>query len=92
MTAFRVIFRGRVQGVGFRHAVWSLAHGFEVCGWVRNLPDGSVEMEVAGESAEVGDFIREITLESSVAHHVRSHHATPIPASEGMVGFSIRRD
>jgi acylphosphatase len=92
MIARRVIFRGHVQGVGFRHTVRSLACGFEVSGWVRNQADGSVEMEVAGASGEVAAFIREIVEESSVAHHIKSHLVTPIPVTPGAGGFVIRRD
>ena len=41
---FRVIYHGRVQGVGFRFTVWTLSKGFQVGGYVKNLPDGTVEM------------------------------------------------
>jgi acylphosphatase len=43
-------FSGLVQGVGFRYTVHSLAHTLGVTGWVRNLPDGRVEL--VGESSE----------------------------------------
>jgi len=48
MTARRVMYEGRVQGVGFRFSVKEIAQGFEVAGWVRNLPDGRVQLEVQG--------------------------------------------
>ena len=38
----RVIYRGRVQGVGFRYTSASIARRFPVTGYVRNLPDGTV--------------------------------------------------
>ena len=89
MIAKRVIFEGRVQGVGFRYTTKELARGFDVCGWVKNLPEGSVEMQVMGEEDEVGDFIREITEESNVAHHIKNVTAEKIPLLEGMRGFTI---
>lgn len=89
MTAKRVIFSGRVQGVGFRYTTKDLARGFEVCGWVKNLPDGAVELQVMGEGDEVEDFIREIVEESNVAHHIKSVMAEEIPPLEGVRGFSI---
>ena len=89
MIAKRVIFEGRVQGVGFRYTTKELARGFDVCGWVKNLPEGSVEMQVMGEEDEVGDFIREITEESNVAHHIKNMTAEKIPLLEGMRGFTI---
>ena len=91
MIAKRVIFTGRVQNVGFRYTVKDLARSFEVRGWVKNLPDGSVEMQVMGEPAEVAAFIREIVEESNVAHHIKSHMAEVIPLLGNVAGFSIAR-
>lgn len=91
MIAKRVIFEGRVQGVGFRYATKDLARGFEVCGWVKNLVDGTVELQVMGEEEEVEDFIREIAEESSVAHHITTLRAEKIPLLEGVTGFRIER-
>ncbi len=91
MFAKRVIFEGRVQGVGFRYATKDLARGFEVCGWVKNLPDGTVELQAMGERDEVEAFIKEIAEESNVAHHIRNLHAEEIPLLENVSGFSIER-
>ncbi len=89
MIAKRVFFEGRVQGVGFRYTCKELARGFDVCGWVKNLPDGRVEMQVMGEAAEVMDFIHEITVESAVAAGIRQHVVENIPLMEGCKGFAI---
>lgn len=91
MIAKRVIFRGHVQGVGFRYAVKNLARSFDVCGWVRNQPDGTVELQVTGDPAEVGAFIREIAEESNVAHHLKSHFVETIPPLTDVRGFQILR-
>ncbi len=91
MLAKRVIFEGRVQGVGFRYTVKDLSRGFEVCGWVKNLPEGSVELQVMGESEEVESFIKEIAEESSVAHHIKHLTASRIPLMESCAGFRIER-
>jgi acylphosphatase len=91
MIAKRVIFEGRVQGVGFRYTVKDLARGFDVCGWVKNLPDGSVELQVMGEPAEVADFLSEISEESPVAHHIKNHIVETIPPLVGCTGFRIER-
>lgn len=91
MTAKRVVFEGRVQGVGFRYTVKDLARGFEVRGWVKNLPDGSVEMQVAGEADELAAFIREIAEESAVAGNIRNHIVETIPPLTGVTGFRIER-
>jgi len=48
LPARRFIVRGRVQGVGFRWFVEREAHILGIAGWVRNNPDGSVEVLAMG--------------------------------------------
>lgn len=91
MIARRVIFEGRVQGVGFRYTTKDLAKGFEVCGTVKNLPEGTVELEVMGEREEVEAFLKEVAEESPLAHHIKSMHVTNIPPLDGVKGFTIAR-
>jgi acylphosphatase len=91
MIAREVIFEGRVQGVGFRYAVKDLAKGFDVCGSVKNLPEGSVELRVMGELEAVKGFIHEITVESNVAHHIQHHVIREIELMDGCSGFRIER-
>lgn len=56
-TAF---FSGRVQGVGFRYTVMQVAKEFDVAGYVRNLPDGRVQLEAEGRADQTDGFIRAI--------------------------------
>lgn len=91
VIARHVIFDGRVQGVGFRYTVMDLARGFDVRGWVRNLPAGSVELLAAGEEDEVRAFIREIIEESPVARNIRHHYLTEVPPPPDLTGFRIAR-
>ncbi len=51
------IVRGRVQGVGFRAATEDYATGLHLVGWVRNLPDGTVELEAEGPSDRIDELI-----------------------------------
>ncbi|MEX1077916.1 MAG: acylphosphatase [Homoserinimonas sp.] len=53
MIRKRVIVRGQVQGVGFRWAAQAEAEHLAVCGYVRNLPDGTVQAEVEGTEPAV---------------------------------------
>ena len=52
ISRFRIVYTGRVQGVGFRWNVKDVSESFEVTGFVRNLSDGTVELWVEGEKAE----------------------------------------
>ena len=53
MPALHVVVRGQVQGVGFRWFVRERARGVGVRGWVRNLPDGAVEVAAEGEAGAI---------------------------------------
>ena len=60
MVARHVIFIGRVQGVGFRFTAHRMANRHQLTGFVRNLPDGTVEMLVQGLARDIDDCIRDI--------------------------------
>ena len=60
MTARHVIFIGRVQGVGFRYTAHRIAHRHQLTGFVRNLPDGTVEMFAQGPAQDIDDCIQDI--------------------------------
>jgi acylphosphatase len=89
MKAVQVFYEGRVQGVGFRYSVRQIAKGFNVTGWVRNLADGRVELQVNGEDEEVDVFlgaIRQSDLGSLIKKELEHVLASP-PDSRG---FEIR--
>jgi acylphosphatase len=87
-TARQVFYEGRVQGVGFRYTVKTMAHGFDVIGSVRNLPDGRVELQAAGEEDEVEAFLAAIR-ESVLAGHIQKEDVSIIPPPQGVRGFTI---
>ncbi len=51
-------FKGRVQGVGFRYRAHNAASMYGVTGWVKNLCDGSVEMEAQGNEEAIDKVIQ----------------------------------
>lgn len=57
---FHAIIKGRVQGVGYRVFALEAARKFDVSGWVRNLPNGSVEVEAFGDEVILTDFLTEL--------------------------------
>lgn len=58
--AYRVLYTGRVQGVGFRATAAYIARNYPVTGWVRNLPDGRVELWAEGEETDVKALLQAI--------------------------------
>ena len=57
MKTVRIIVTGRVQGVGFRYFTVRCANDLSLCGWVRNLPDGSVETAIQGQGEKIEEMI-----------------------------------
>ena len=53
----RVYYSGRVQGVGFRYTAQGLAADYTVAGYVRNLPNGDVELVAEGPADQVDAFL-----------------------------------
>lgn len=58
--AKHVVFKGRVQGVGFRYTAHRSACRFELTGFVRNLGDGSVEMFMQGDPPDIDECLADI--------------------------------
>ncbi len=89
IIARRALFEGRVQGVGFRYTVRQIANSYEVTGWVRNLPDGRVELEAIGELSEVEAFLKGIQ-NGPLGSNIRNTSVEEVTPTAGLKGFSIR--
>ena len=59
-----VFYSGRVQGVGFRYTAERIALGLKLVGWVKNLPDGKVEVVCEGPKEKVEELLSEIQKSS----------------------------
>jgi acylphosphatase len=68
MDVYKQIYiSGRVQGVFFRDSTWQQASALKLSGGVRNLVDGRVEVQVAGEEADVQTLIKWLKIGPKLA-------------------------
>lgn len=86
----QIFYSGRVQGVGFRYTAKVLAHGFEVTGTVKNLPDGRVELVAEGAREELEAFKNAIQ-ESELGSFIRNEEVHWDAPKNQYRGFEIVR-
>lgn len=65
MKSYHVRVIGRVQGVGFRYYTLEQARSLGISGWVKNLPDGSVEITATGQEQDMNIFLENVKKGSS---------------------------
>jgi acylphosphatase len=87
MVAMHVIFIGRVQGVGFRFTAHRMAHRHQLTGFVRNMPDGTVEMLAQGPAPDVDGFIQDI--KDYFDDYIRDTEIQEIPPNPKYNDFKI---
>lgn len=83
-----VHYQGHVQGVGFRYTAHSIARHHEVTGYVRNLPDGRVELVAEGDRQEISAFLAEVR--ERLSNHIRNELCDQGPATGEFHSFEIR--
>jgi acylphosphatase len=81
-------FSGYVQGVGFRYNACSLAKRFNVTGFVRNLPDGRVELIVEGNKETIQEYVS--TLKDSLSSFINEIKETWSEAANEFKVFEVR--
>lgn len=67
-TGVKLIVKGLVQGVGFRYFVYRHASRLGLRGYVRNLPNGDVEIVANGERGMIEELIKEVKVGPRAAH------------------------
>ena len=88
--ARRYLISGRVQGVGFRYFTQRVAARHGISGWVRNTPDGRVEIEAEGDDHAMRQFESSVSMGPAGAHvdHVGTTEIAVGPVLQS--GFAIR--
>jgi acylphosphatase len=82
-----MIFKGHVQGVGFRASTLNIAQQFDVTGTVENLSDGTVRVIVEGPSNEINDFVK--AIQSRLGRYINGTHRHEDIPSNQFTDFSI---
>jgi len=84
MVRRRAWYGGTVQGVGFRFTTRRVAHSRDVTGYVKNLPDGRVEVVAEGPAEEVEVFLADVRRAmSAYIHEAQIVEEPPTGAFEG---------
>ena len=88
LTRWRILFSGRVQHVGFRYTAYYIARGLYLTGWVDNLPDGRVEMEVQGPPIQLQQLVAQLKSQPHIRiEHMELEKLEPLPHERG---FGVR--
>ena len=82
------IFRGNVQGVGFRYTAKYAARAYGMTGWVRNNYDGSVEMDLQGEPELFQKVLQDIYGGTYI--DINDIERKRIPVEDGENSFKVR--
>jgi acylphosphatase len=85
----RIHYTGRVQGVGFRWTTARVLGDLDLSGYVRNLPDGRVELVLEGEPQAIEEGARR--LRDTMKSYIRSESQETSPATGEFRGFGVRR-
>lgn len=84
-----VLYRGRVQGVGFRATAVDAARGLAVAGYVRNLADGRVELVAEGSADALDELERRVN--ATLKTNIQGADRIESPATGEYQAFTIRR-
>lgn len=78
--AFKAVVSGVVQGVGFRYFTYWRAREYGLFGYVKNLPDGTVEVYAEGEEQSLHRLLNDLREgpSGSVVQNVKTEWTTPV--------------
>lgn len=81
-------YSGRVQGVGFRYTAQNIALQYNVHGYVRNLPDGRVELVMEGSESEMDQVVGR--LKERMGGFIKEAKSQTAPTTGEFAQFTIR--
>ncbi|MCK5579803.1 MAG: acylphosphatase [Candidatus Omnitrophica bacterium] len=87
MPQAHILYTGRVQGVGFRYTVQRIAVQAGLCGWVRNLSNGGVEILVEGDNEDIERLMQEV--DAYFDGYIRDKEVARQPSTEKFKDFQI---
>jgi len=87
LTQAHILYSGTVQGVGFRYMVQRYALNLELTGWVKNLPNGSVEILVNGSEKNIEKLCQKI--EGNFGANIKNKEIQRTTSTEEFEDFQI---
>ena len=87
IVRMHLIFHGTVQGVGFRWRAETICRSLGLTGWVRNLWDDTVEMEVQGRSGEIEEMERQMNRQHFI--EITFIDRSPLPPDPHESSFQV---
>lgn len=88
MPRYKILFKGRVQGVGFRYRARIIANDLFLTGNIKKLDNGNVECNIQGSKDKIDYFIEK--LRDSLIINIEDYKIKKISAIEDEEGFFIK--
>jgi acylphosphatase len=83
-----IVFSGDVQGIGFRYTAHRIADRYSLTGYVRNTPDGNVELLLQGHPEDIQDCVGDI--KETFNRYIQNVHSEDAPFNPEYDSFIIR--
>jgi acylphosphatase len=84
-----ILYRGMVQGVGFRFTASRMAARFQVTGFVENLADGRVRLVAEGDTPQIEGFLA--AIQDALGAYIDGEEQTTGAPTYTFRSFSVRR-
>lgn len=89
MKRYKIIFKGRVQGVGFRYTSKIIADKLNLTGTIKNLYNGNVECYIQGTNTKINDFLEQLDNQKYI--DIKSYEKTEVKVRNNESHYKIIR-